>query len=275
VSWRVLTALGHHVVFATPDGRPGEADPIMLGGVGLDPWGFIPGLRCLRVIGLILRANAVARRAYAEMIEDGPFRRPARWDDLEVRDFDGLLLAGGHRARGMHEYLESPVLQTLVASFFAADKPVAAICHGVLLAARSRDASGRSVLHGRKTTALTWRQEKAADALARIGRWWDRDYYRTYLEEKTQPRGYMSVEQEVTRALASPEDFVGVPSDAVDHKRKTSGLYRDTVDDARPAWVVRDGRYVSARWPGDTHTFASDFAKVLDEARPGRSQGAD
>jgi hypothetical protein len=102
--------------------------------------------------------------------------------------------------------------------------------------------------------------------LARIGRPWDRDYYRTYLEEKTQPRGYMSVEQEVTRALASPDDFVGVPTDAVDHQRKTAGLYRDSVDDDRPAWVVRDGRYVSARWPGDTHTFASEFAKVLDEA---------
>jgi hypothetical protein len=27
--------------------------------------------------------------------------------------------------------------------------------------------------------------------------------------------------------------------------------------------VVRDGNYVSARWPGDTHTFAKTFAAIL------------
>jgi hypothetical protein len=30
--------------------------------------------------------------------------------------------------------------------------------------------------------------------------------------------------------------------------------------------VVRDGRYVSARWPGDAHTFAKTFDEVLREA---------
>jgi len=37
-------------------------------------------------------------------------------------------------------------------------------------------------------------------------------------------------------------------------KRKTSGTARDTVTNNRPAWVVRDENYVSARWPGDTHS---------------------
>ena len=74
----------------------------------------------------------------------------------------------------MREYLESDVLQALVASFFAHDKPVAAICHGVLLAARSRDVSGRLVLYGWRTTALTWQQERTANAFARVGRLWDR-----------------------------------------------------------------------------------------------------
>jgi putative intracellular protease/amidase len=266
VSWQVLTALGHRVRFATPDGTPGAADEVMLDGIGLDPWGLIPGLRRLRLIGLMLRANSDARRAYAEMIRDEAFRHPLRWDELTAGDFDALLLAGGHRARGMREYLESPRLQSLVAAVFAAGKPVAAICHGVLLAARSQDAAGRSVLYGRKTTALTWRQEKAADALAQVGRPWDRGYYRTYPEAPGQPRGYMSVEQEVVRSLRSPADFIDVPADAADHRRKTSGLDRDSLDDARPAFVVVDGTYVSARWPGDAHLFARTFADLLARA---------
>jgi putative intracellular protease/amidase len=50
-----------------------------------------------------------------------------------------------------------------------------------------------------------------------------------------------------------------------DHRRKTSGLQRDSIDDARPAFVVRDRNYISARWPGDAHTFAKTFATMLSE----------
>jgi len=260
ISWKLLTEAGHAITFATPDGAPGEADPIMLTGIGLDPWSRVPGLRQVRLIGLFLRANADARKAYAEMLASPEFARPKRWEDVRVRDFDGLLLPGGHRARGMREYLESPVLQALVAAFFAADRPVGAICHGVLLAARSHDAAGKSVLHGRKTTALTWALERAASEVGRFGRYWDPDYYRTYVEDPGQPAGFMSVEQEVGRAGAA---FVDVPADAADHAKKTSGLARDTASDDRPAWTVRDGKYLSARWPGDAHTFAKRFAELF------------
>ena len=265
VSWQVLSRLGHRVSFATPDGRAAHCDPIMLTGQGLDFWGFAPPLRRVRAIGLILRANADARRAYAEMIKDPAYQAPMRWEEVRASDFDGILLGGGHRARGMREYLESARLQKLVADFFEAEKPVAAICHGVLLAARSRAASGRSVLFGRKTTALTWRQERTASALAHVCRFWDRNYYRTYLEKPGQPAGYMSVQQGVARALASPDDFIDVPPTDPDFWRKTSGLSRDTMKEQRSAWVVRDRNYVSARWPGDAHAFAKTFAGVLQE----------
>jgi hypothetical protein len=35
------------------------------------------------------------------------------------------------------------------------------------------------------------------------------------------------------------------------------------MDDERPAFVVEDGRYISARWPGDVHTFATRFSRLL------------
>jgi putative intracellular protease/amidase len=265
ISWSVLKRLGHSVMFATPDGRPGEADDMMLTGEGLDIWGFIPGLKHLTFIGRLMRANADARQAYAAMLQDPAYQAPLSWRQVRREDFDGLALPGGHRARGMRDYLESAVLQNLVAQFFAAGAPVAAICHGVLLAARSRRADGHSVLFGRKTTALTWALENAGWKVGRIVRFWDPNYYRTYVDGPGKPEGYMSVQQEVTRALERPGDFLDVPTDAPDYKRKTSGMSRDTSDDARPAFVVRDGNYVSARWPGDAHTFAKTFAAVLSE----------
>lgn len=264
VSWKVLRRLGHEVAFTTPDGRAAAADDVMVTGEGLDPWGRIPFLKRIKLIGAVLRADAEGRSAYAEMLGDAAYRAPLAWPSANADDFDGLVLPGGHRARGMREYLESEVLQRLVAAFFAADKPVGAICHGVVLAARSVDArSGKSVLHGRKTTALTWALENAGWTFGRIGRFWDPTYYRTYMEEPGEAPGYRSVEGEVTRALASPSDFLDVAAGDADARRKTSGTHRDRFDDARPAFVVRDGNYVSARWPGDTHTFAKTFAQLL------------
>ena len=52
-----------------------------------------------------------------------------------------------------------------------------------------------------------------------------------------------------------------VPRGSQHWRMKTSGMVRDTTTDSRPAFVVDDGSYVSARWPGDTHT----FAKLLSE----------
>ena len=270
VSWKILRDAGHELVFATPDARPAAADPIMLSGAGLDLWGFIPGLRWLRLIGLALRAHKPAREAYAAMSADSAYRRPLGYAQIRVEDFDALLLPGGH-AKGMREYLEDTTLQAAVVGFFDAGKPVAAVCHGVVLAARSiSPRTGRSVLYGRKTTALTWKLESAGWNLTRyFARFWDPDYYRTYGEDPGEPAGYRGVQQEVTRALQRTEDFLDVPANAPQHFLKASGMVRDSLHDARPAWVVRDGNYVSARWPGDVHTFAQTFAAMLREHAQG------
>jgi putative intracellular protease/amidase len=265
IPWEMLTRLGHTVTFATPDGKPGVADDMMLTGEGLDPWGWIPGLKHLPLVGRLLRANRDAQSAYSKMTGSHEFLHPWKWDEMDATNFDGLFFPGGHRTRGMTPYLESPKLQSLAVAFFHADKPVGAICHGVLILARAIDPmTGKSVLHGRNTTALTWRLEHAAAKLGRIVRFWDPQYYRTYSEAPGQPVGYMSVEHEIARALERPEHFVDVPADAKNYRKKTSGLVRDTADNQDAAFVVRDGNYVSARWPGDAHKFAITFAERFE-----------
>ena len=264
VPWSALKDAGHEVGFATPDGSPGRADEMMLTGVGLDPWGWVPGLRQLPAVGCVLRADARGRDAYASLEVAPAFATPRRYADLRAGDWDALVLPGGHRARGMRAYLEDPTLKALVAEMFDADKPVGAICHGTVLATRALSArTGRSVLHGRKTTSLTWRQERLATRVARVSRFWDPGYYRTYTELPGEPEGYRGVQAEVTRALADPSDYRDVPDDEPDRALKNDGRHRDAPDDARPAFVVRDGSYVSARWPGDAHTFARAMVEAL------------
>jgi protease I len=211
IPWRILTALNHTLHFATPDGTPGIADPRMVTGQDLG------------LLAPILRADAHGLAAYHAMLDSAEFQRPLPYAELAAIDFDALLLPGGH-AKAMRPYLESRLLQALVAEFFAGAKPVGAICHGVVLAARARAASGRSVLYGRKTTALLRSQELLAWGLTGL---YLGNYYRTY---KT------TVQGEVTAALAAPADFLTGPS----------GLSRDTPD--RPnGFSVTDGDYVSAR----------------------------
>ena len=279
ITWTILRAAGHELRFATPDGQRAHADPLMISGQGLDAWGWIPGLRQVRLIGLMLRAQKSAREAYQAIQLDPHFLQPLSYEQAAQAErtgaFDALVLPGGH-AKGMRDYLEDKVLQALVARFFdqfdaqGRHRPVAAVCHGVLLAARTpSQRTGRSVLWGRKTTALTWKLEKSAWDLTRWwARFWDPLYYRTYFENSGEPAGYWSVEAEVKRALAQASDFLDVPSDAPNAWRKSSGLIRDRLDDDRAAWVVQDGAYVSARWPGDVHTFARQFTTMLARAAP-------
>jgi putative intracellular protease/amidase len=268
VPWKVLTSAGHTVLFATPDGSPSAADDRMITGEGLDPWGMIPGLRRLVGFGRVLRADSAGRAAYAQLTTAAEFISPTRWDAIDLDTVDGLLVPGGHRARGMRPYLESALLHGIIVRAFRRDLPVAAICHGVLLVARSVDPdSGRSVLHGRRTTSLTWRQERLAASIGRIVRFWQPAYYRTYPDPTDKPVGYMSVESEVTRALARPEDFVDVDRADRPARIKNDGRHRDRLDNPQPAHVVVDGNYVSARWPGDAHTFAQRFAAVLEQKR--------
>ena len=271
VPWKILTHAGYEVLFATIDGCRGYADPLMLTGQGLDPWGWVPILKNLPVLGLLLRADRNGRSAYLEMEQDLNFLNPLKFADLQESEFDGLIIPGGH-ASGMKAYLENKTLQNFISGFFnnlddsANHKPVGAICHGVLLVARSvSSTTHKSVLYGKKTTALPWKMEKSAwDITKYYGRFWDANYYRTYHENKEEPSGHWSVEKEIKRHLKDEDDFINVSEESEHFFLKSSGLFRDNIKQSRPAWIVEDGNYLSARWPGDAHTFARSFTLMMD-----------
>jgi putative intracellular protease/amidase len=229
VPWRLLTDAGHEVVFATEHGgaRP-AADPRLLTGV---------------LFGRLGAADE-PKRFYRELCAAPEFSAPVSWASIDPAEFDGLILPGGH-ASGMRQYLGSAELRAKVAACWARQLAVGAICHGVLVLARTQDpATGRSVLAGRSSTCLTKSMERGAYYATawRLGR-----YYRTY-------PAY--VQDEVRAALGSDDGF---------HRGPVS-LVRGTADDDGPAFVVEDGNYVSARWPGDSYLFTRRFAALLEHA---------
>ncbi|OJF14792.1 type 1 glutamine amidotransferase domain-containing protein [Couchioplanes caeruleus] len=230
VPWRLLTDAGHEVVFAGERaGADLAADPRLISGVLFGQLG----------------AEPEPRRFYTQLTDAAAFRSPIAWADLRPDEYDGMILAGGH-APGMRQYLGSELLRTKVAEFWSLRRPVGAICHGVLVLARTRDpVSGRSVIADRQTTCLPKYMERGAYYLTawRLGR-----YYRTY------PR---YVEDEVTAALDDPAQF----------HRGPRTFARATMTDDRLAFVVEDGNYVSARWPGDAYLFTKRFQALLADPR--------
>lgn len=229
VPWKLLVEAGHEVVFATEQGATPACDPLLITGVVFGKLGARP--------------EPIA--FYRELERDPAFVAPLAWEAIDPSAFDALVLAGGH-APGMRQYLGSERVQAITAALFASGKPVAAICHGVLVAARSKGADGRSVLHGRRTTCLPKYMERSAY----LATFWRRGrYYRTY-------PAY--VEDEVRAALAAETDFERGP-------RELSK--RGTRDDDTHAFVVEDGNYISARWPGDAYLFAKKLLARLDDRR--------
>jgi putative intracellular protease/amidase len=235
VPWKLLGDSGHTITFATEDGgRAPACDPRLLTGV---------------VFGR-LGAGAELVEFYRRLTRAAEFLEPASWRSLDMADFDGLVLPGGH-APGMRQYLGSAELQEQVAEFWTLDRPVGAICHGVVVLARTIDRrSGRSVIADRRTTCLPKYMEKSAYLATawRLGR-----YYRTYPTY---------VEDEVR----------GVLDDTAQFRRGPRTLRRGSAVDDRPAFVVQDGSYLSARWPGDAYLFARRFASLLESpsGRPER-----
>src|SRR4051812_11538736 len=201
VPWRLLTDRGHKIVFATQHGAgPPRCDQRLLDGVLFGKLGADP--------------EPVA--FYEQLTDDPAFRSPLSWAELEPGEYDGLLLPGGH-APGMRQYLDDSELQGQVAGFWALERPVAAICHGVIVLARSiEESTGRSVIAGRRTTCLPKYMERGGFFLTawRLGR-----YYRTY-------PAY--VEDEVKAALTDPSQF----------ERGPRSNKRGTDNDDSPAFVV-------------------------------------
>ncbi|MEM6990721.1 MAG: type 1 glutamine amidotransferase domain-containing protein [Myxococcota bacterium] len=221
VPWRCLRDAGIDVTFATPDGKPGACDPLALKGV---------------VFGQI-GAKPDDAETYRVMTHDSAFLSPIAYDAIDVADYDGLHLPGGH-APGMKPYLESEVLQQRVGEFFAADKPVGAICHGpVVLARATHPQTGKSVLDGRRMTGLTKLLERSGFWLTV---WTLGKRFRTYPEY---------VQDEVRRALGDEGTFELGP----------------LVPSYGNPFVVRDGNLLTARWPGDARRLGETFAEMVRE----------
>ena len=157
--------------------------------------------------------------------------------------FDGLILPGGH-APGMRQYLGSELAPHAGRRLLGA-RPTGRrdlSRRAGARPARPIGAPGAAFSTGgaRRASRSTWSARRSSrppgGSVATTAR-----------TPRTSKTRYDS-------ALRDPGDFVRGP--LVISKRGTG-------TDDRPAFVVEDGNYVSARWPGDAYAFAKRFAARL------------
>jgi len=229
VPWKHLRAAGIDVVFATADGKPAQCDPLALEGVFFGQIG----------------ARPADVETYHELVRDPAFQNPIRYDEIDPTGFAGVHLAGGH-APGMKPYLESALLQDKMVDFFSRDLTISAICHGPVLLARSIDpTTHRSVLYGRRLTALTKKLERSAFWLTvwSLGR-----HFRTYPDY---------VQDEVKRAVGEQGRFEVGPFGASYDR----------------GFTVIDGNLITARWPGDSDDLGRALVNALEASAKATSSG--
>lgn len=225
IPWKICTSRGWKVTFSTEHGNVAQADPHLLKGRIRGPLG----------------AGAEALAAYREMTQDPAYQHPIPYADIDPDRHLAILLPGGH-ASGVRPYLESPVLQDKVLQFWQQGKLIGAICHGVLVPARTIDPeTGRSILYGHKVTA----PPRSLDRIGYLLNSWLLG--RSYL---TYPR---CVAEEVRACLESPEAFSNGPS-------------------VLAPYVVCDGNLITARWWLDAELFSERFADELQQRMGGESR---
>ncbi len=138
--WDILTAAGHQVVLATPQGKK----PLPLA-ASMDP-DFIDPVQKYKVN--TVHACQRARELLASDVWDCPLKIA----DARLEDYDALVMVGGLGAD--LDLATNPSLHRLILEGYRANKLVAAMCFsvGALVMTRDPQNGWKSVMYGRKMT---------------------------------------------------------------------------------------------------------------------------
>ncbi|WP_350351147.1 type 1 glutamine amidotransferase domain-containing protein [Microbacterium sp. A8/3-1] len=127
--YRLLTAAGHDIAFATPAGASPVAD-----------------------------AASLADGDAAALAEISALTTPLVLADVDPAAYDAVYYPGGHGP--MQDLAEDDDSAALITATLAAGRPLAAVCHGLAALLPARTASGDPVVSGRRITGFSDEEER-------------------------------------------------------------------------------------------------------------------
>jgi putative intracellular protease/amidase len=140
-----LTERGYRVDVASPDGGRLEGDS----------WSD-PRDESRYSADDLLSLGFINSPEHLKLVED---TKPLA--DIAVDDYDAVLLVGGQAP--MYTFFNDERVHRLVASFYAAGKPTAVICHATCVLLKTRLANGSLLVDGRTWTGFANSEERFAD----------------------------------------------------------------------------------------------------------------
>jgi putative intracellular protease/amidase len=175
--WYEFREVGYEVTLASPDGGKVEIDflsnPDDESGYSRED---------------VLSRGFLNTPELAAMFEDTP-----KLADLELDDYDAIVVCGGQGP--MYQFRENRDLQRAIAHFYEAEKPTAAMCHGVS-ALIDVEVNGSYLIDGKTITGFADVEEDAADQAA------GRQVQPWRIEDAAKERGANYVEGGLWKAYA-------------------------------------------------------------------------
>lgn len=173
-----FTDAGYDVTVASPEGGPVEIDGLS---DPRDPSGYSAED--------VLSLGYLSSAAHAALLSD-----TARLSALDPGDYDAIVVCGGQSP--MFTFRDNGDLKAAVARFYEAEKPTAALCHGVSALVDVRLSDGSYLVAGRTVTGFANVEEDAADEVAgtKVMPW--------HVEDALRERGANYVEGGLWKAFA-------------------------------------------------------------------------
>lgn len=134
--WRFVDA-GYRVTIASPKGGAAPIDPMSVE----ESWISGAGRR--------FRNDDAATAAMADTVS---------LSDVDGREYEGLYLVGGSATTW--DFPHNPSLKTLVEEYFAQNKVIGAVCHGVLGLIQAVSGHGEPLIKNRNVTGISNAEEK-------------------------------------------------------------------------------------------------------------------
>lgn len=135
-----LTDAGIAVEIASPKGGPVPFDP-----ASIKPRG---------------ENEAVIERLLADETAQRQIQATLRTADVDATQYDAVFFPGGHGT--MWDFPGDAGVKRAVESAYAAGKPVASVCHGVVALVSALDGNGRPLVEGKRINSFTDAEETEA-----------------------------------------------------------------------------------------------------------------
>lgn len=101
--------------------------------------------------------TASTRRFEADAVAQAALATTEKLSSLRAEDFDAIFFAGGHGT--MEDFPTDAAVKQRIEEFYAADKPVSAVCHGPACLVSATKPSGEPMVRGHRFTCFTDEEE--------------------------------------------------------------------------------------------------------------------